>query len=155
MNVRKTLTFKQLNTGNIQEVFPLLCPVREVDWLDGWQYTMIHSASGLIEQDCVFTTPHHGKSETVWHVTQHDPLNNKIEFVRVTPSESVAKINIVLEAIDEGTTQANITYQYTGLSEEQRVFIETDLEHEFTKSMRWWEKAINHYLKTGERLSKK
>ncbi|MBX2944767.1 MAG: hypothetical protein KF725_02945 [Cyclobacteriaceae bacterium] len=153
--MRKTFTYKQLNTGNIRDVFPLLCPVREADWLDGWRYSMIHSVSGLIEQGCVFTTPHHGQSQTVWYVTQHDPINYNVEFVRVTPEEAAVKITIALEAIDNDTTQAHITYEYTGLSDGQNHFIETKLADEFEKSMNWWEKAINHYLKTGEKLLKK
>lgn len=154
MNVRKTLTYRQLNTGNIKDVFPLLCPVRELDWLDGWQCTLVYSTSGLIEQGCVFTTPHHGKQETTWYVTLYDRANYSVEFVRVTPGESVVKINIVLQAISPDSTEANITYEYTSLSEAQNRFIETELEHEFKKSMMWWEKAINHYLKTGEKLLK-
>jgi hypothetical protein len=154
MNVRKTLTYRQLNTGNIKDVFPLLCPVRELDWLDGWQCTLVYSTSGLIEQGCVFTTPHHGKQETTWYVTQYDRANYSVEFVRVTPGESVVKINIVLQAISPDSTEANITYEYTSLSEAQNRFIETELEHEFKRSMMWWEKAINYYLKTGEKLLK-
>lgn len=154
MNVRKTLTYRQLNTGNIQAIFPLLCPVRERDWLDGWQCTLVHSHSGLIEQGCVFTTPHHGKQETTWYVTQHDPIHYSVEFVRVTPGESVVKINIALQAISQDATEATIVYEYTSLSEAQNKFIQTELEYEFKKSMLWWEKAINHYLKTGEKLLK-
>lgn len=150
--MRKTFTYKQLNTGNIRDVFPLLCPVREADWLDGWKYSMIHSVSGLIEQGCVFTTPHHGKSQTVWYVTHHDPINYKVEFVRITPDEAAVKITIALEALDNATTQAYITYEFTGLSNDQDRFIETKLEGEFKQSMSWWEKAINHYLKTGKKL---
>ena len=52
--VQKTLTFKQLNNAEPEKVFPLLCPVREKDWLDGWNYKMIYSKSGLIEKNCVF-----------------------------------------------------------------------------------------------------
>ncbi len=102
--IQKSLNFTQSNTGSIEEVFPLLCPVREKDWLDGWDYRMIYSSSGLIEKDCVFTTLHHGKFETVWHVTQYDKVNYKIEFLRVTPSENVVKINIHLERVNEQQT---------------------------------------------------
>ena len=65
VGIQKTFEFTRENTGSIDEVFPLLCPVRERDWLDGWEFRMIHSSSGLIEKDCVFATPHHGKLETV------------------------------------------------------------------------------------------
>jgi hypothetical protein len=39
-----------------EEVFPLLCPVREHEWLEGWQCEMIHTASGIAEKDCIFST---------------------------------------------------------------------------------------------------
>jgi hypothetical protein len=151
---QKTLNFIQINAGPIEDVFPLLCPVREKDWLDGWEYRMIYSVSGLIEKDCVFSTPHHGKFDTIWHVTQYNKANHLIEFLRVTPSENVVKINIQLEKIDAQQTRASISYQYTALSEDQNKYIENELEGAFQESMLWWEKSINHYLKTGEMLKK-
>ncbi len=81
----------------------------------------------------------------------HD-CHHKIEFLRVTPSENVVRINIDLEEIDTEQTNTKISYQYTSLSEEVNRFIEADLEKSFLKSMDWWEKAINHYLINGEML---
>jgi len=152
--MQKTFTYNQLNDGTREQVFPLLCPVREKDWLDGWEYKMIHSKSGLAEKDCVFSTPHHGKFDTIWQVTQYDPIEFKIEFIRVTPTESVVRINISLSATGDYKTEANISYQYTGLNEDQNRFIENDLEDQFQENMKLWEKAINHYLKSGEKLTK-
>jgi hypothetical protein len=151
--IQKTLSYTQINNGTIEEVFPLLCPVREKDWLDGWNYKMIHSKSGLIEKNCVFTTQN-GDLETTWHVTQYDKLNYEIEFLRVTPSENVVKINIKLKSINEDQTKVFIDYQYTTLNETQNKFIETDLENSFINSMEWWEKAINHYLESGNMLKR-
>jgi hypothetical protein len=152
--IQKTLKYAQINNGSIQTVFPLLCPVREKDWLDGWNYTMIKSDSGLIERGCVFTTPHHGDNDTVWYVTQHDCENYMIEFVRVTPNENVVKINIRLESIDTITTKTYIEYQYTGLNDGQNSFIDSGLEESFHQSMLWWEKAINHYLSSRTMLKR-
>ena len=151
---QKTYSYIQINHGGRAEVFPLLCPVREMDWLDGWEYKMVHSKSGLVEKNCVFTTPHHGDQETVWHVTQYDPGNFKVEFLRVTPNENVVRINIRLEEISEKQTKAIIDYQYTALNETQNEFIRKDLEQSFKDSMLWWEKSINHYLKTGKKLQR-
>jgi len=151
--IQKTFSYTQINNGNIENVFPLLCPVREKDWLDGWNYKMIHSKSGVIEKNCVFTTQN-GELETTWHITQYDKLDYKIEFLRVTPSENVVRINIQLERINKEQTKVFINYQYTALNENQNEFINTELEHSFTKSMEWWEKAINHYLETGNLLKK-
>jgi hypothetical protein len=151
---QKTFTYQQVNHALPDTVFPLLCPVREADWLDGWQYNMIYSKSGLIEKDCVFTTPHHGELVTAWQVTQHDPSQYFVEFVRLTPNENVVKIQIQLALRSDNWTDAHITYQYTGLNPQQNDFIENELEQNFLASMQWWEKAINHYLTSGEMLRK-
>ena len=152
--MQRTLAYTQINNDSMDRVFPLLCPIREKEWLDGWDCKMIHSHSGLIEQDCVFTTVQHGNQETIWYVTQYDHQRNSIEFLRVTPHENIVKINILCEGIGEKQTKVQITYQYSGLSSDQNSYIETDLEKDFESSMIWWEKAINHYLSTGLMLKR-
>ena len=152
--IRVSKTYQQINQAAPEKVFPLLCPVREKDWLDGWDYTMIYSESGLIEEGCVFSTPHHGVHDTVWYVTVYDKVNYKIEFVRVTPEEEVVRINIRLSGKEDGTTILTITYQYTALNERKNEWLRTQLDKEFRESMIWWEKAINHYLRTGKMLKK-
>ncbi len=152
--VQKTLTFKQLNNAVPEKVFPLLCPVREKDWLDGWDYKMIYSKSGVIEKNCVFSTSYPDEMDTIWHVTQHNPEKFEVEFLRVTPKENVVRINIKLAPVENDKTEAEIVYQYTGLSKEQTEFINSELESKFEESMRWWEKSINHYLETGRVLKK-
>ena len=152
--IQRTMKYTQVNSGHVDKVFPLLCPVREKDWLEGWNYKMIRSDSGLIEKNCVFTTPNENGTDTVWHVTQYNANNYKIEFVRVTPQENVVRINIDLESRDERTTLTHMRYQYTALNEEQNQFILNELESSFNASMTWWEKAINYYLETGKMLKK-
>ena len=48
----------QTNYAAPEKVFPLLCPVREADWIPGWQYELVYSESGVAELGCVFTTRH-------------------------------------------------------------------------------------------------
>ncbi|OMP30044.1 hypothetical protein [Mangrovimonas sp. DI 80] len=150
--IQATKSYQQINNATPDEIFPLLCPVREKDWIDGWDYTMIFSKSGLVEKGCVFSTPHHGKEPTIWYVTQHDPEHYKVEFVRITPKEEVVRIYIVLEDNHNGSTTANITYEYTGLNDSKNKWIATELDKAFEKTMKGWEKAINHYLEYGEKL---
>jgi len=152
--VQKTLTFKQINSAVPEKVFPLLCPVMEKDWLDGWDYKMIYSKSGLIEKNCVFSTSHPGEMDTIWHVTQHNPKKFEVEFLRITSNENVVRINIKLTPVENGKTEAEIAYQYTGLNDKQNAYINNELESKFGESMRWWEKSINHYLDTGKLLKK-
>ena len=48
---RVTLSHSQRIEAPPARVFPLICPVRETEWLDGWgeQLEVIHSDSGLAE----------------------------------------------------------------------------------------------------------
>jgi hypothetical protein len=52
---RKHLTCRQTINAPPDAVFPLICPVREAEWLDGWRYTMLFSVSGVVEQGAVFS----------------------------------------------------------------------------------------------------
>jgi hypothetical protein len=38
---RITHEYTQNNVAPPEKVFPLLCPVREADWVPGWQYRLI------------------------------------------------------------------------------------------------------------------
>jgi hypothetical protein len=50
-----------------QKVFPLLCPVREYEWIEPWQCRVRYSESGVAENNCIFETDffHNGGRE-IW-----------------------------------------------------------------------------------------
>ncbi|ELR71120.1 hypothetical protein C900_03084 [Fulvivirga imtechensis AK7] len=140
--------------GTLQQIFPLLCPNREKDWLDGWSYDMIYSKSGFAEANCVFSTSIHGRETTFWMVSRYEPDQGIIEFVRLTPKEMVVKISIRVHQENKGITPVEVTYIYTALAEEQEKYLKQQLAEDFRKSMEWWEKAMNYYLRTGEMLGR-
>lgn len=39
-----------------ERVFPLLCPTLDYKWIPTWQCDLLHSESGVAEEDCVFRT---------------------------------------------------------------------------------------------------
>lgn len=56
-------SYRQTIDAPPETVFPLLCPVREAEWLDGWEYEMIYSMSGLIEKGAAFSTANPGAAD--------------------------------------------------------------------------------------------
>jgi len=145
-------TYEQTINGTIEEIFPLYCPVRELDWAYGWNPKVVYSNSGLVEPDCVFITEHDGH-ETVWYVSVYDIEQGRVEMIRHTTGVTFTKLEIIVEPISEDKTKAVITYSKTSLSE-----IGDKVLKEFTKEnydimMDSWEKEMNHYLKTGEMLT--
>jgi len=83
------------------DVFPLLCPVRERDWIPGWEADVLRSRSGVAEPGCVFVTrPAEGR-RLAWVVTRHDPPR-AIAFA-VFHGDVVETLLIELFAVDGGT----------------------------------------------------
>lgn len=147
---RVTHEYIQTNNAPPEKVFPLLCPVREADWVPGWQYRLIYSQSGVAELGCVFTTPNDDGSETIWLVTEYDPARFRIAFAWVNPELVLAQINISLEVRSSNETTAHIRYTYTGLSEPGNREVERYDGAWFQHKMQSWETAINHYLRIGK-----
>jgi hypothetical protein len=151
---RITRTYRQTINAPPEKVFPLLCPVREAEWLDGWQYAMIYSESGLIEEGAVFSTPHEGEEDTVWIVTKHDPGKREIEFARFTPNSRTCVLRISVRADTGNRSFVDIAYTYTATTPAGNDFIEGLTEETFLKAVVFLEKSVNHFLETGEKLIK-
>ena len=154
---RVTHEYAQNNVAPPEEVFPLLCPVREAEWVPGWQYRLIYSESGVAEHGCVFITPNEDSTESTWAVTDYDPSSFRIAFAWVNAGLVAAQIRICLSRSVEaqnssGHTIALIQYTYTGLSPEGNREVERYDQEWFRHKMQSWEAAINHYLRTGKRI---
>ena len=149
---RVTHEYTQTNDAPPDAVFPLLCPVREGDWVPGWQYKMIYSKSGVAEAGCVFTTPNDDGTENTWLVTEYDPVRFRIAFAWVNPGQVAAQIEISLKKNSKGATTAVIRYTYTGLSASGNREVERYNQKWFEQKMLGWEAAINHYLRTGKAI---
>ncbi len=141
----------QSNNAPPEKVFPLLCPVREAEWVPGWQYRLVHSKSGLAELGCVFTTPNEDGSETTWVTIEYEP-SRRIGFVWVWPEMVVAQLRFTLQAAGE-KTRLHARYEYTGLSEKGNAEVERYSDQWFAEKMKKFEAALNHYLETKKMIA--
>jgi hypothetical protein len=138
----------------LEEVFPLFGPIREQEWAAGWAPQIIYSTTDLVEEHMVFkTASHHGHGEPdyTWIVSQHLPDQAFIEYTVFTP-ERVWWISVRCQGLPNETTEAEITYTYTGLTEKGNKINRMALHLMFAHDLKEWQEAINHYLKTGEQL---
>jgi len=145
-----TRTFTQQLVAKPSKVFPLLCPVREADWIDNWDPLVVFSESGAAEPDWVFlteTTP----SNTIWYITRLEPSNGFLEMIKMTPTVTACKLTIQLRPVGDGS-EATITYAHTSLGPEGDTFVASFTEEHYQKFMRDWEAKINHYLSHGSIL---
>jgi hypothetical protein len=147
---RATRTFTQKLVASPDRVFPLLCPVREADWLEGWDPLVVFTNSGVAEPACVFMTkaaPH----PAIWFVTRHAPERGFVEMLKISPEVTACRLQIQLAAASDGC-EATITYSHTSLGPQGDVFVAGFTDEFYESFMREWETRMNHYLRTGETL---
>ena len=144
-------TYTQMIDGTPGEIFPLYCPVREAEWVSGWDPVVVYSETGVAEHDCVFLT-RDGDRETHWLVTRYEPQSHYVEMVRFTPGLTQCKLDIQLEPVDPKRTKVVVTYRHTSLGPEGDAFVDGFTEEYYREFMQGWEKAMNHFLATGEKL---
>lgn len=133
-----------------REVFPLLCPVREEEWIPGWAPRLVLSNSGRAEGGCVFIMP--GEPEAVWTVTRYEPPE-RIDFIKVTPGVTVGHISIILRPDGDGGTFADVMYGYTSLdTPEGNAAVAAFTAEAYGEAMERWERRLNHFLDTGSTL---
>lgn len=148
--VRVSRTFTQHLAAPPEVVFPLLCPVREADWIQGWDPVFVASNTGIAEMDCVFTTAAM-PVDAIWYITRHEPKNGFVEMLKMTPGVTACRVTIQLRSEPGGCT-AQVTYMHTSLGPEGDAFVATFTEAYYEKFMQDWESRMNQYLRTGQML---
>ena len=132
-------------------VFPLLCPVREVDWIEGWNPLLVVSESGAAETDCVFTTAAE-PADAIWYVARHEPEAGVVEMLKITPGLTACRVRILLQAVAGGCT-ATVSYMHTSLGLAGDTFVADFIAAYYEAFMRDWEARLNHYLVHGTALA--
>jgi hypothetical protein len=125
-----------------EAVFPLLCPVREYEWLENWACEMVYSVSGVAEENCVFKTA----GGSTWNVNRYEPPK-RIDFT-VISEEQVCRLIITLEPTPAGGTKVAWKRIFTGLNEAGNAKVNFWSPDRDRKLM----EQIDHFLKTGKML---
>ncbi|HTA64700.1 MAG TPA: hypothetical protein VK753_04270 [Xanthomonadaceae bacterium] len=150
--VRVARTYTQRLVADPVAVFPLLCPVREADWIEGWDASLVVSSSGVAETDCVFTTAA-DPIDAIWYITRHEPDAGFVEMLKITPGVTACRLTIQLRAASAGC-EADIAYSYTSMGPQGDAFVGSFTEEFYRQFMQDWEARINHYLLHGKALGK-
>lgn len=141
---RVNRTYTQHLIGSPETVFPLLCPVREAEWIQGWDPLFVVSDSGVAERDCTFVTSAL-PSNAIWYITRHEPAAGFVEMLKLTPGVTACRLSVQLRAV-AGGSEADVTYCHTSLGPEGDEFVAAFSEDYYVKFMQDWEARLNYYL---------
>lgn len=154
LNSRRRLkrNYEQTLQGKKDEIFELLCPVREKEWLRGWDYNMIYSISGLAEKGCVFETDNNFGSYQ-WIMTKYDSTDYEVQFVKFIQNKMIVVIDINLIDGEADIVYCDIEYTFTAIDDNViEEMHEDNTVDEFNRHMKLWEDSMNYFLKTGKML---
>jgi hypothetical protein len=131
-------------------VFPLLCPVLEYKWIPTWQCELLHSDSGVAEEDCVFRTDFSGVGPMTWVVTCYQPAA-RIEFCCFVADTMAMRLKIAL-APEAGGTQLTWTRRWLALGRQGDAWISGQKAAELDRMIDTRRAQLVHFLETGDML---
>jgi hypothetical protein len=134
------------------KVFPLLCPTREYEWIDGWSCTMIHSETGVAEDNCVFQTTFPRGVDDLFVVSRYVPEQYVIEFVVLCHDLYVLKMDVSLQEVGDNGGRMQWINTFTGLTPEGNAFIEAHAHDASDLRMSKLVEALEHYCLNGTML---
>jgi len=146
-------SYTQSINGAPGQIFPLLCPVREADWIPGWATDWVISNSGVAEKGCMFQTaprPGSGEAASIWVITRHNADAFEVEMFKVTPGFIIGKLQISMSAQSKTLTNVTIAYEFTSLGQLGDTYLEGFTAEWYEKFMQVWEAQMNFYLETGD-----
>ncbi len=128
-------------------IFPLLCPVREYDWIPEWDCRLVYTASGLAEPGCVFQTDRaaDGGLDT-WVISRHEPPF-RIGFVRINPLRAI-QYDIRLDPFGKNSTILEWEQVITSLSGDGDRHVAALVEADFAARIKKLEGLLNGYLES-------
>jgi hypothetical protein len=133
------------------EVFPLLCPVREYDWIESWRCEVVHSASGIAEDGCIFTTAFQSDGPMVWIVSRYEPPRT-IQFTSVVPGSYVMRLRIDVTPSEPWGSELRWTREFTALTEAGASWVASYDADSHRARMAGLRDRLAHYLATGGML---
>ena len=139
----------------VEDIFPLLCPVREYEWMSSWNGTTVYTESGFAEKYVVFyhkiPFPFLFK-KAYWTATQYVP-DKQIQWCITVPGICIVVIDETMENLEDGKSVFRSRYHITGLSRTGNKLIAKMFSRDsLLKEVFRARDEIQHYLATGTML---
>jgi hypothetical protein len=133
------------------EIFPLLCPVREYEWLDRWRCEIVHTASGIAEDGCIFTTASAGDGPMVWVVSRYEPPHT-IQFTSVVAGSYVMRLRIDLTPSGTRGSELRWAREFTAIADAGTEWVAASDLDAHRARMAGLRDRLAHYVATGAML---
>lgn len=157
LNIQKKFTI----SAPAGEILPLLCPVREYDWIKGWKCQLVHCPNGKNEKGVIIyekmSTPFLLRSmrgKTKWITSVFDTTNKKVHFIWIN-KYAKALYKMELHPITDDSTRLILDLTYTIKNEKGMRKYDEEFEPELAFMIEGIAYMLKHYCENNEMLSTK
>ncbi len=132
--------------ADAKTVFPLLCPVKELDWIKGWEdmCTLVYTESGIAEEACVFETDTPEEGVSLWICSHYDAAQCEITYIKHIIGKAVIKWDMVVRDTADGSAIDSV-YNMTSFSEDGVAMVRDYDERYLDVLFEGIQKQINGY----------
>lgn len=150
---RRVFTYRGALDSPPERAFPLLTPLRENEWIEGWHADVVYSRSGDAEDNAIFAT-RIATGET-WVTTRYEPAQGRVEYTIFGGGHAVMRMDLLVRNNEEGVTELTIVRTYTGLDWFGRRLVSRLEEAKVQEENARIRRQMNHFLTTGTMLRAK
>ena len=137
--------------ATVEEVFPLLCPKREEEWIPGWECETVWSHSGYNEAGAIFRTTKPYGTELFWTTLQYDVSRRIVDFLITAPHLYMFRFQIVISENAEGSLRLTFTQVFTSISEAGSAFLKRYQSESFAERLERLAEFMNRHLEATRR----
>ena len=114
-----SVKYEYIIEAPIEKIFPLVCPVKEYDWIKGWKCKLVHCPNGVNEEGVIFkeklSAPflmRNSNGMTTWTTILYDTVNYRIHF-KLENEMATILYAIKLNPGNNGDTKVFLDFAYT------------------------------------------
>ncbi|PLX12516.1 MAG: hypothetical protein C0597_13195 [Marinilabiliales bacterium] len=161
--VMKTINVKKeiIINAPAEEIFPLVCPVREYDWIPDWKCKIIYCPNGKNEEGVVFkqnmSSPfimNKGGGKTTWTTLLFDTANYKVHF-KWDNSISTSIYKMELFPIDETHTKCVLDLNYNIINNKGMKSLNENTEYKIGFMIEGLGNMLKYYCENKEMIDLK
>lgn len=131
----------------IEDVFPLLCPKKEEDWIPGWECETIWSRSGFNEDGAIFRTAKPYGTKLYWNTVRCDIKHGLVEFLIVAPELYMFRFEITVKPDDAGGLSLRFVQTFTSVSEQGSAMLQQYAAEDFGQRIQALQGCMTKYLR--------
>lgn len=134
--------------ADAKTIFPLLCPVKEAEWIDGWKEIcrLVYSDSAIAEEGCVFKTNIPLEGKAVWICSKYDAEKHNIEYIKHVIGKAIIKWGMSVKDISENSSEIYFDYTATSLSETGKDYVKHLDKEGFNGMVEHLKEKMNYYV---------